>query len=362
MKPSRFTLLLALLLTASLQAAPLAASASSSNTKQAALRYKKPSRRIQTAFQDYLHAVDSLRMNIHSVMVLQHGRIVAQQWLNGGSPTEEHILNSVSKTFTSMAVGLAISEGRLSLDDPIISFFPDKVPANPSDKLKRITVRHLLTMSCGHDTDPTSSIRNGNGDWVTLFLAYPIVHEPGTRFCYNSLGTYMLSAIVQKLTGQTILDYLTPRLFQPLGIEGMTWQTSPQGICCGGWGLFLKTEDLAKMGQLLLQKGKWKKRQLIPAEWIEEASRKQVDCTPAGMKPEDAVRRGLTLENSDWVQGYGYQMWRRRHNAFRADGASGQYIIVIPECDAVVVNTAMVGDMGAELNLVWKYLLPALKK
>ena len=327
-----------------------------------ALRRKKPSKAMQAAFAAYLHAIDSLNLTVHSAMVLQHGRVVAEQWMNGSSPAEEHVLNSVSKTFTSMAVGLAIEQGLLRLDDRVADFFPDKLPPSPSDKLRRITVRHLLTMNCGHDTDPTASVRNGEGDWIEGFLAYPVEHEPGTRFCYNSLGTYMLSAIVQKVTGETVLDYLTPRLFTPLGIEGMTWQQSPQGINCGGWGLYLKTEDLAKMGQLLLQRGRWKGRQLIPAHWIDEASREQVPCTPAGMKPADAERRGLNRQNSDWVQGYGYQMWRCRHNAFRADGAAGQYIVVLPDVDAVIVNTAQTGNMAKELELAWEYLLPALNK
>ena len=292
-----------------------------------ALRRKKPSKAMQAAFAAYLHAIDSLNLTVHSAMVLQHGRVVAEQWMNGSSPAEEHVLNSVSKTFTSMAVGLAIEQGLLRLDDRVADFFPDKLPPSPSDKLRRITVRHLLTMNCGHDTDPTASV-----------------------------------AIVQKVTGETVLDYLTPRLFTPLGIEGMTWQQSPQGINCGGWGLYLKTEDLAKMGQLLLQRGKWKGRQLIPAEWIDEASREQVLCTPAGMKPADAERRGLNRQNSDWVQGYGYQMWRCRHNAFRADGAAGQYIVVLPDVDAVIVNTAQTGNMAKELELAWEYLLPALNK
>ena len=348
-------------------ALPTAAPSGVTETVQAkkmpnALRRKKPSKQMQVAVEAYVHAADSQKLNIHSVMVLQHGRVVAERWMNGGSPTEEHILNSVSKTFTSMAVGLAINDGLLRLDDRIADLFPDKLPANPSDKLQRMTVRHLLTMNCGHDTDPTASVRNGDGDWIEGFLAYPVTHEPGTRFCYNSLGTYVLSAIVQKQTGQTVLDYLTPRLFEPLGIEGMRWEKSPQGICCGGWGLYLKTEDLAKMGQLLLQKGKWKGKQLLPASWVEEASREQVPCTPAGMKPADAERRGLNRQNSDWVQGYGYQMWRCRHNAFRADGAAGQYIVVLPDVDAVIVNTAHAGNMWAELQLVWDYLLPALEK
>ncbi|MBQ3957625.1 MAG: serine hydrolase [Bacteroidaceae bacterium] len=331
------------------------------DTRHTALRRKKPSKRLQRAFDAYLHAVDSAHQNLHSIMVLQHGRVVAERWLNGASPTEPHVLNSVSKTFTSMAVGLCIQEGRFTLDTPLLSFFPDVLP-EPTDRQRRITVRHLLTMTCGHDTDPSAKIRNRE-DWIKSFLSVPVAHEPGERFCYNSMGTFMLSAIVQHCTGETVLSYLTPRLLTPLGIHGARWEENAQGINCGGWGLYLKTEDLARLGLLLLRKGKWiDGRQLLPAQWIEEASRKQVDCQPAGVKPEDIAGRGLTTDNSDWVQGYGFQLWRCRHNAFRADGAGGQYIIVLPEQDAVIVATAQLRDMQAELNLIWDYLLPALKK
>ena len=151
-------------------------------------------------------------------------------------------------------------------------------------------------------------------------------------------------------------------LFQPLGIDKPRWDESPQGINTGGWGLYLKTEDLAKMGQLLLQGGKWNGRQLVPEEWIREASKAQVPCQPAGMKPDQVEKAGLTKENSDWVQGYGYQMWRCRHNAFRADGANGQYILVLPDQDAVIAVTANIGNMQGEINLIWDYILPALQQ
>lgn len=326
------------------------------------LKRGKASKELREAFDRYLHAVDSTQMNIHSVMILQDGKVLAEKWMGEGAPDKPHILNSVSKTFTSTAVGLAISEGKLRLDDKLVSFFPDKLPKEPSAYLSQITVRHLLTMTCGHDTDPTGVIRNEkDNDWVRDFLAFPVKHEPGTFYCYNSLGTYMLSAIVQKVTGQTVLSYLTPRLFEPLGITGVTWQESPQGINCGGWGLFLKTEDLAKMGRLLLQQGRWGKHQVVPAEWVKAASSYQVPCVPSGQTPETAARNGLTTSTSDWVQGYGYQMWRCRHNAFRADGANGQYIVVLPELNAVVVNTAHLRDMQKELNLIWDFLLPGLQ-
>ncbi len=329
--------------------------------KGLSLKRKRPSDKLQKAMEKYLQAVEKNDVNIHSVMVLQHGKVVFEKWLGEGAPQKPHVLHSVSKTFTSTAVGLAVGEGLLSLDDKVISFFPDKVPANPSDNLRKMTVRHLLTMNCGHDAEP--SVRRQEGaDWVEGFLAWPVPYEPGTRFCYNSMGTYMLSAIVQKVSGQKVVDYLQTRLFDPLGIPKPRWEESPQGINCGGWGLYLRTEDLAKMGQLLLDKGRWRGRQILSPEWVQEASSRQVPCQPAGVKPDQLAERGLTPDKSDWVQGYGYQMWRCRHNAFRADGAYGQYIIVMPDQDAVVVNTAQLGDMQAELNLVWDYILPALGK
>ncbi|MDO5310236.1 MAG: serine hydrolase [Planctomycetia bacterium] len=313
---------------------------------------------LNAAMEKYLQSAKDKKLNIQSVMVLQHGKVLYEKWLNGGEPQKAHVLNSVSKTFTSAAVGLAISEGLLSLDDKVVSFFPDDLPDSPSENLKNVTVRNLLTMNSGHDSEPK---RDAAETWTKSFLAWPIDHQPGAYYCYNSLGTYMLSAIVQKVTGQKVVDYLQPRLFDPLGIDAPRWDESPQGINCGGWGLYLKTEDLAKMGLLLLQGGKWNGKQILPAEYVAEATRAQVPCQPSWIRADKVAESGLTPENSDWVLGYGYQVWMCRHNAYRADGAGGQYIIVIPDKDAVVINTADLQDMQAELNLVWDYILPSLK-
>ena len=313
------------------------------------------------ALNKYLEAVGKAEQDLHSVMVLQHGKVIAERWLSEGAWNKPHVMNSVSKTFTATAIGFAVSEGLLKVTDKVISFFPDKLPATISPNLEKLEIRHLLTMSGGHDTDPTGKVRQMEGaDWVEAFLNTPFEHEPGTFFCYNSMGTYVLSAIVQKVTGQKVVDYLYPRLFRPLGIVGVHWEESPQGINCGGWGLYIRTEDMAKMGQFLLQKGQWNGKQLLPASWVEEATTTKVASVPAGVRPEKAKELGLTAKNSDWVQGYGYQMWRCRHDAVRADGANGQYIILLPEKDAVIVTTAHIGDMQAEINLIWKYLLPAL--
>ena len=205
-------------------------------------------------------------------------------------------------------------------------------------------VRDLLCMSTGQQSEPP---RTSEQPWTKTFLAQPVPFKPGNHFLYNTSATYMLSAIVQKVTGMTVLDYLRPRLFEPLGIEHPTWETSPQGVTAGGYGLSIRTEDIARFGQLYLQKGRWQGRQLVPAAWIETATSRQVST---GRDP-----------NGDWGQGYGYQFWRCRHGAYRGDGAFGQYCIVLPEQDAVIAITSGLKDMQAVLNLVWDKLLPGMK-
>ena len=170
----------------------------------------------------------------------------------------------------------------------------------------------------------------------------------------------MLSAAVQIRSGQKLLDYLSTRLFEPLGIKGAVWDESPEGINTGGWGLHLRTEDLAKTGQLMLDRGKWQGKQLVPAEWIDCMSARHVQSVQGTPNSLEYIPTDEDFANSDWVQGYGYQVWRCRHNAYRADGANGQYILVLPDKDAVIAVTANIPDMQAELNLIWKYLLPAL--
>jgi hypothetical protein len=185
-------------------------------------------------------------------------------------------------------------------------------------------------------------------NWVEAFLAHKVDYKPGTHFKYNSMATYMCSAILQKVTGMTMVDYLTPRLFEPLGIQKPTWETDPKGINVGGWGLSVRTEDISKLGQLYLQKGKWEGKQLLSEAWVEAATSNQ---TSNGSNPE-----------SDWDQGYGYQFWQCRYNAYRGDGAFGQYCLVMPEQDAVIAITAGSDNLQGILDVVWEYLLPAMKE
>ncbi len=280
---------------------------------------------------------------LHSLMVVRHGHVVAEGWAHPFGADRRHTVYSLSKTFTATAVGFAVAEGLLSLDDAVVDLLPDNAPAEPDERLARLTVHHLLTMSSGHDPEPT--VIDTPGDWVTTFLATPLAHEPGERFVYNTPATHVLSAIVQRLSGQRLLDYLTPRLLQPLGIEGAWWEVSPQGVDLGGTGLSIVTEDAAKLGLLYLQDGIWEGRRVLPEGWVAQAGAAQVSTAHWG--------------GTDWQQGYGFQMWRSRHG-FRADGAFGQFSLVLPDEDAVVAITGGFRDTGAVLDAVWTHLLPGL--
>jgi len=297
----------------------------------------------------YLDAADATVNSMHSFMLVRHGKVVAEGWWAPYGRDEPHLLFSLSKSFTSTAVGLAQAEGKLNVYDPVISFFPDDLPADPSKNLQALRVRDLLRMSSGQTYEAITPFPFGSKENLArTFLALPVAFKPGTHFVYNTPGTYLCSAIVSKVTGQSVHDYLLPRLFGPLGIGDPTWAASAQGVSFGGFGLSLRTEDIACFGQMLLQRGQWQGRQLVPAAWVDEATARQTSNggDPAG----------------NWDQGYGYQFWRcPPPGVYRGDGAFGQLCVVMPPYDAVVAVTAGTGDIGNELDLLWKYLLPALK-
>jgi len=293
----------------------------------------------------FVTALDAEVSSVHSTMLLRHGRVIAEAWWEPYGAHRPHSLFSVSKSFTSIAVGFAIDEGLFGLDDHVVALLPDDVPASISPHLGDMRVRHLLTMATGHSQD-TVGLADGDGNWAKAILAAEVAEEPGARFVYDTGATFLLSAIITRLTGERLLDYLTPRLFEPLGIASPTWEQSPTGIDTGGWGLSITTEDMAKFGQLLLQEGKWQGSQLVPAQWVDVATAAHIDSTTPDSTP-------------DWTQGCGYQFWRCRHGAYRADGAFGQFVVVMPEQDAVLVTTAGTGDPQRILDLAWEHLLPA---
>jgi CubicO group peptidase (beta-lactamase class C family) len=298
----------------------------------------------------FIEAADKEIDAMNSFMLVRHGHVVAEGWWAPYDRDTPHMLYSLSKSFTSTAVGFAVAEGKLSLDDPVIKFFPDEAPADPSVNLRAMRVRDLLRMNTGNQSEAPINVNDPTKQtetWVKTFLTHSVPFKPGTHFLYNSPATYMLSAIVQKTTGMTVLDYLRPRLFEPLGFKDPVWISSPQGITAGAYGLSVRTEELARFGELYLHQGLWNGKQLIPANWIAQATSMQ---TSTGSAPA-----------SDWDQGYGYQFWRSRHNSFRGDGAFGQFCMIIPELDAVVAITSGVRNMQQVMNLVWDKLLPAMR-
>ncbi|MHA8077298.1 serine hydrolase domain-containing protein [Aquirufa sp. TARAVU-A1A] len=308
------------------------------------------------AIQQYIEKIDPKRHELHSYMLIRHGKVVSEAWWKPYAADKVHSMYSVSKSWTSTAIGFAVAEKKLSVQDKVISFFPEYADLKDKPFMQDLRVQDLLTMSVGHDKEPLRSVIVMQPDWIRGFLNHPIVAKPGTKFLYNTLATYMLSAIIQKVTGETTLAYLKPRLLDPLHITGIDWESDQKGINVGGWGIRVKTEDMAKLGLLYLNKGKFEGKQILPAAWVEEATSKHID-----QEPEATAEKRVTGQYADWIQGYGYQFWRSRHNSFRGDGAFGQYILMMPEQDAVLIITSESQDLPDDLNQVWQNLLPAFQ-
>lgn len=301
---------------------------------------------------NFLDAVDQGQNELHSFVILRHGKVISKGWWSPYGKELKHVMYSVSKSFTSIGVGIAVAENKLKVTDKVVSFFPESVPDTLSAYMKEMTVQDLLKMSAGMNTDPLFNAR-GSTDWPKTFMSASVENKPGTVFKYNNMASFMLSAIVQKATGEKLADYLKSRLFDPLDIQNFIWDETPGGYTFGAIGLKLPSEDMAKFGQLLLQKGEWNGRQIVSPSWVEEATSLQIKSNDPG--------NPLPKELNDWEQGYGYQFWRGRNNTYRADGLGGQFIIVLPEKDAVVVLTSAAVNTQEELNLVWDHLLPAMQ-
>ncbi|HVZ32336.1 MAG TPA: serine hydrolase, partial [Polyangiaceae bacterium] len=294
-----------------------------------------------------IEAFESKINAVHSLMLVRHGKVVAEGWWAPYQSGDLHIMYSVSKSFTATAIGLAQQEGLLNVNDLVLSFFPELAPEKPAEQMKNMRIRDLLRMSSGHQNDMNPVIKaNKDGAWVKAFLATQVENKPGTRWVYNSANSYMLAAIVQKVSKQTVEEYLKPRLFEPLGILPPIWGKSPEGINLGDGGLALRTEDLAKFGLLYLQKGMWNGKRILKERWVDDATSLQ---TSTGGNPD-----------SNWDAGYGYQFWRNKSTGYRADGAFGQFAFVLPKYDAVLAVTSGTSDMAGVMDSVWQYLLPAL--
>lgn len=304
-----------------------------------------------TGLAAFTRALERCDTRLRGFVLLQDGAVTAERYWAPYRPEDMVWVYSISKSFTSTAVGFACAEGLLDVEDRIVDLFPDKLPAEISPHLAELRLRHLLAMSTGHaeDTAPPL-VMSAEPDWERVFFSLPIEHEPGTFFCYNSGASFMLAAAVQRATGEGLVEYLTPRLFEPLGFDRVAWDRTPSGVAMGGWGFMLRLEDLAKLGELYRSGGAWNGTQILDPAWVREATRLHTDNSQR-VEP-----------NIDWTQGYGYQFWMCRHGAYRADGAFGQYCIVFPAQRAVLALYSEAVDMQPTLDAVWDTLLPELDR
>ncbi|MEJ8285409.1 serine hydrolase domain-containing protein [Curtobacterium citreum] len=298
------------------------------------------------AFVDALESTPGVEP--HSLMLLRHGQVVAQGWWQPYAADRVHLLYSLSKSFTAAAVGIAVRENLIDLDATALSYFPELDAEITDERSRRIRVRHLLAMASGHReetldraraADPTNTVRG--------FLLTPPDEEPGSVFAYNQPCTYTLASIVRRVSGGSLVEYLRPRLLDPLGIDDLVWRRDETGAELGYSGCYAPTSAIAALGQLYLQRGVWDGERILDEDWVAAATRTQVE------NPGE--------ENPDWSQGYGFQFWMARHG-FRGDGAYGQFCVVLPEQDVVLAITGQSLDMQAVLDAAWQHLLPAVDR
>jgi CubicO group peptidase (beta-lactamase class C family) len=283
----------------------------------------------------YVDAINRLSLKVEGILALQHGEEIARyRWV----PEAPRPVYSVSKSFTSLAVGIAIHDGSLSLTDRVLDAFPGRV-TDPPPRLSALTLEHLLTMSRGHPEFSRPAT-------VDEALSQPLTADPGTAFVYDNGSTFLASAMVTAATGRRVRDFLADRLFAPLDIPDPVWEESADGYTLGATGLELDTESLARFGQLLLRRGNWQGAQLVPAAWIDTATRPHITTK--------------TLKDADYDLGYGYCFWPCRHGAYRADGKDGQYVVVLPGQDAVIAISSAEETMAPILYAVWDHILPEL--
>lgn len=296
---------------------------------------------------DFIDLVQEKQIMLHSFVLLRHGKVAAEGTYAPYESSRLHPIFSVSKSFTSAAVGIAIAEGRFGLHDRVVDLLPAKATGEIHPYIAAMTVEHLLKMTTAHRKSTPTDI----DDWVHGFLHTEPTHPPGTMYAYDTTGTHTLCAIIQETTGMTVHEYLRPRLFDAIGMGQVEWDSCPLGINKGGSGLKTTTDDLARFGQLYLNDGVWDGVRLLPEGWVEQSTRRQVDNSSAKVM-------------LDGKPGYGYQFWRVRKNAYCAFGMAGQFVVVIPDKDAVFVttaNTQFVRD-GQQMimDCLWEALYPAM--
>ncbi|MEU4191224.1 serine hydrolase [Kribbella sp. NPDC026611] len=297
-----------------------------------------------------LDGLEGRGVECHSVMVVRGGRVVVEGWWAPYSAERGHLLYSLTKSFTSAAVGIAVGDGLLSLEDRVVDVLPESVPEGISEQGRRLNVHHLLTMTTGHGVDSLDGAWQAEpGDLAKGFLRGPFVEDEGTRHVYDNSTTFVLARMVERVTGVGLPEFLQERVFGPMGIEGAEWDRVASGAAFGFHGLHLTTEAIAAFGELLLRGGRWGDRQLVPREWVELATRPHVETLPLP---------GWS-QNPDFLGGYGYQFWISRHG-YHGHGSYGQYCVVVPKHDLVVVVTGAIQQEGALPGLLWECLLPGL--
>lgn len=302
------------------------------------------------AITNFINEANKSGLEWHSFKILRRGNVIAEAHWSPFKEEYKHTLYSLSKSFTSTAIGLAIKEGLITLEDSVISFFPEELPEKVDENLLKMKIKHLLTMNSGHASGTLGNMRTKEEEqtWVKSFLEQPLAYTPGTHFFYNTGATYILGAIIHAKTGKNLQEYLKPRFFDKLGISNYDWEKSPEGLNTAGYGLRVKTEDIAKLSQFYLQNGTWKGEEILSAEWVAEASKKHTESQEG---------------DGDWSQGYGYQFWRCKPEPgfYRGDGAYGQYCIIIPQYDMTIVATSESFDMGKSMQIIWDTILPAVE-
>lgn len=294
---------------------------------------------------DFIEGVQERELCVDGVAVQQHGVMLAEYRWSADVP---HQLYSLSKSYVSTAIGMAIDAGLLHLTDRPVDFFPELLPNPVPPELEALTLRHLLTMSSGHPRAYLSMEERNSilePDWLRYFLAQPYVYRPGTAFTYDTGCTYAAGAMLQKATGETVLDYLTPRLFEKFGIRRPMWEECPLGRTLCGSGLYLRTRDILKLGQLYLQKGVWNGERLVSESWIHEATRYQIASHRSG-RPTDPTH----ITELDY--GYGYQFWRNSDGTYRGEGKYGQFCFIDEKRDAVVAVTSSENRSNEIIELI----------
>lgn len=297
---------------------------------------------------------------VHSLMITRHNQVIAEGWWAPYRPEYAHIQYSVSKSFVGTTVGIAVTQGLLTVEDTILSILGDRLPSAPCENMQKLTVRNVLTMSTGHK-DERNMFQPGESWCYSLLTSY-LDHTPGHEFRYISSSTYLLCAVIRKLTGKNVFDYLKENLFEPMGFsDAIWWEKSPEGFNTGFNGFNATAEDITKLGLLYLNRGVWNGKRILSEQWVDEAMSVQIDNADNWKNQELGDRQGFGTLTEDWCSGYGYLFWHcRPARAVRADWIYGQMCIILPEQDMTVSIAAGYREPGEILDILWEKLLPAI--